>query len=61
MPEKYPVEPDAGTLQLQTPVIDVNEKTASSALELDIRDDDGDLEGAIAAIERLERAMRFPS
>jgi hypothetical protein len=39
----------------------VNEKTASSALELEIRDDDGDLEEAIAAIERLERAMRFPS
>jgi hypothetical protein len=58
MPERIPVDPDAGSIQLQTPVIDVNEKTTSS-LELDIRDDDGDLEEAIAAIERLERAMRF--
>jgi hypothetical protein len=58
MPEKIPLDPDAGSIQLQTPVIDVNENT-TSPLELDIRDEDGDLEEAIAAIERLERAMRF--
>lgn len=59
MPEKMPVEPDARSLQLQTPVIDVNEKM-SAPLDIDIHDEEGDLEEAIAAIERLERAMRIP-
>lgn len=57
---KNPGEPDIEAIRLETPVIDVNDHDRTSDESLNITSsDDSDLEEAIAAIERLERSMRF--
>jgi hypothetical protein len=57
---KNPNEPGIEVMQVETPVIDVtaDDREAGESLRI-TSSDESDLEEAIAAIERLERSLRF--